>query len=107
MKSFFQFLKEAVEGPAQQAARLGLEGDGHGGWYKNGEFVAKTVGGQLKFYNKRQRVGKDPKQSEKEKNISSPTAQAPQQPQAQPQTQAAVDPQTAPQASAQEQPEAR
>ena len=103
MKSFFQFLKEAVEGPAQQAARLGLEGDGHGGWYKNGEFVAKTVGGQLKFYNKRQRVGKDPKQSEKEKNISSPTTQAPQQPQAQPQAQAAADPQ----AAAQEQPPAQ
>jgi hypothetical protein len=25
---------------------------------RQGEFVAKTEGGQLKFYNKRQRVGK-------------------------------------------------
>ena len=72
MKSFFQFLRETA---SQQAARLGLEGDGHGGWYKDGEFVAKTEKGQLKFYNKRQRVGKqDPPQSEKEKNLSAPSS---------------------------------
>jgi hypothetical protein len=72
MKSFFQFLTEASA--SQQAQRLGLVGDGHGGWYdRQGEFVAKTEGGKLKFYNKRQRVGaKDPKQTEKEKTIASP-----------------------------------
>ena len=72
MKSFFQFITEATA--SQQAARLGLVGDGHGGWYdKQGEFVAKTEGGKLKFYNKRQRVGgKDPAQTEKEKTIASP-----------------------------------
>ena len=72
MKSFFQFITEASA--SQQAARLGLVGDGHGGWYdRQGEFVAKTEGGQLKFYNKRQRVGaKDPAQTEKEKTIASP-----------------------------------
>ena len=71
MKSFFQFLSESA---AQQAARLGLKGDGHGGWYdNNGEFVAKTEKGQLKFYNKRQKIGKgDPNQTELEKNISDP-----------------------------------
>ena len=75
MKSFLQFITETA---TQQATRLGLEGDGHGGWYKDGEFVAKTVKGSLKFYNKRQSVGgKDPKQSEKEKNLSSPNTQAP------------------------------
>ena len=31
MKSFLQFLTETTA--SQQAARLGLEGDGHGGWY--------------------------------------------------------------------------
>jgi hypothetical protein len=65
MKSFFQFLSEADKSQAvMQAKRLGLSGDGHGGWYdKNGEFVAKTVGGKLKFYNQRQAVGeKDPNQ---------------------------------------------
>ena len=72
MKSFFQFITEATA--SQQAARLGLVGDGHGGWYdKQGEFVAKTESGKLKFYNKRQKVGgKDPAQTEKEKTIASP-----------------------------------
>jgi len=70
MKSFFQFIAEATA--SQQAQRLGLVGDGHGGWYDpRGEFVAKTEGGKLKFYNKRQKVGKDPAQTEKEKNIPS------------------------------------
>ena len=74
MKSFFQFLSENTA--TQQAARLGLQGDGHGGWYdKNGEFVAKTEKGRLKFYNKRQRVGKqDPPQTDKERNLSAPTS---------------------------------
>jgi len=74
MKSFFQFLSENTA--TQQAARLGLQGDGHGGWYdKNGEFVAKTEKGRLKFYNKRQRVGKqDPPQTDKEKNLSTSTS---------------------------------
>ena len=83
MKSFFQFLRESTA--VQQATRLGLKGDGHGGWYdKNGEFVAKTEKGQLKFYNKRQRVGKqDPAQTDKEKNLSATTsapAAAPEEP---------------------------
>jgi hypothetical protein len=80
MKSFFKFLKESTA--VQQATRMGLVGDGHGGWYdKKGEFVAKTEKGQLKFFNKRQRVGKqDPPQTEKEKNLSQPTTEpAPQQ----------------------------
>ena len=73
MKSFFQFLSESTA--VQQAARMGLTGDGHGGWYKDGEFVAKTEKGQLKFYNKRQKVGQqDPAQSEKEKRLSHSTS---------------------------------
>jgi len=65
MKSFSRFLSEAAESQAvMQAKRLGLTGDGHGGWYdKNGEFTAKTVGGKLKFYNQNQVPGKqDPPQ---------------------------------------------
>ena len=72
MKSFSQFLGESA---AQQAARLGLKGDGHGGWYDRhtNEFVAKTEKGRLKFYNKRQKVGKgDPDQTDLEKNVSDP-----------------------------------
>ena len=78
MKSFAAFLVETSA--SQQAQRLGLEGDGHGGWYdkSSGEFIAKTVKGTLKFYNKRQVVGmKDPAQSEQEKNYSNPNTQVP------------------------------
>ena len=78
MKSFAAFLVETSA--SQQAARLGLEGDGHGGWYdkSTGEFIAKTVKGTLKFYNKRQKVGmRDPAQSEQEKNYSNPNTQVP------------------------------
>jgi hypothetical protein len=66
MKSFLNFLSEASQSQAvMQAKRLGLTGDGHGGWYdKNGEFTAKTEGGKLKFYNKNQIIGKqDPPQN--------------------------------------------
>ena len=72
MKDFNQFLSEMPRA-VQQAKRLGLQGDGHGGWHnrKTGEFVAKTENGQLTFYNKRQRVGRqDPAQTEREKRLS-------------------------------------
>ena len=83
MKSFFQFLSESTA--VQQAARMGLTGDGHGGWYKDGEFVAKTEKGVLKFYNKRQKMGQqDPAQSDKEKRLSHTTSAPAQQPQAEP-----------------------
>ena len=77
MKSLFQFLSESQA--VQQATRMGLKSDGHGGWYDNkGEFIAKTERGQLKFFNKRQRIGaQDPRQSEKEKRISTGTSAEP------------------------------
>ena len=96
MKSFLNFISEATA--SQQAARLGLVGDGHGGWddKNTGEFTAKTEKGRLKFYNKRQSVGgKDPAQTEKEKNISDPNFVDPrirQQAQAQPAQQAQPEP---------------
>ncbi len=54
MKRFTQFFTEARETAASaEAKRLGLTGDGHGGWYdKNGEFIAKTVQGKLKFFGR-------------------------------------------------------
>ena len=73
MKTFLQFITESTA--TQQAARLGLVSDGHGGWTDRttGEFVAKTEKGRLKFFNKRQKIGgKDPAQTDKEKNISDP-----------------------------------
>jgi len=105
MKSFFQFLSENTA--TQQAARLGLQSDGHGGWYdKNGEFVAKTEKGRLKFYNKRQRVGKqDPPQSDKERNLSQTTYEKEPAQEPAPQQQAAAPEQpAAQQAPAQEGP---
>ena len=75
MKDFNQFLSEMPR-PVQQAKRLGLQGDGHGGWHnrRTGEFVAKTENGQLTFYNKRQRVGQqDPPSTDKEKKLSQTT----------------------------------
>ena len=92
MKTFLQFITESTA--TQQATRLGLQGDGHGGWYDRttGEFVAKTEKGRLKFYNKRQKVGgKDPEQSEKEKNLSSPNTTAPPADQQQQQQQASAE----------------
>ena len=87
-----------------------MRGDGHGGWYdKDGEFVAKTIKGQLKFYNKRQSIpGKDPAQTDLEKNVSDPNFQDPavtqqQQPVVDPSQQQAMDP-AAQQAAPAEQP---
>jgi len=93
MKSFSRFLSEAGKSQAvMQARRLGLTGDGHGGWYdKDGEFVAKTEGGKLKFYNKNQRPGQDPPQERTSANQQIAATQvqqsAPQAPQPQAQSQ--------------------
>ena len=92
MKTFLQFIRESTA--TQQAARLGLQSDGHGGWTDRttGEFVAKTEKGRLKFFNKRQKVGgKDPAQSEKEKNLSNPNMEAPPEGQQEPQQEPASD----------------
>ena len=52
MKSFARFIKEAVETLAStEAKNRVLKGNGHGDWYDNqGNFVAKTVGGKLKYF---------------------------------------------------------
>ena len=62
MKSFAQFIIEAVETIASaEAKNRGLVGNGHGDWYdKQGNFVAKTVKGKLKFYGQ----GQSPEDSE-------------------------------------------
>jgi hypothetical protein len=64
MKSFFTFLTEAESRAKEQALKLGLKSDGHGGWLdRSGEFVAKTEGDKLRFFNKNQRPGRDPDQT--------------------------------------------
>ena len=52
MKSFARFIKEAVETLASTEAKArGLKGDGHGDWYDSqGNLIAKTVGGKLKYF---------------------------------------------------------
>jgi hypothetical protein len=56
MKSFSYFLSEARESQASmQAKKLGLIGDGHGGWLdRSGKQVARTESGKLKFLDGRQ-----------------------------------------------------
>ena len=93
MKTFLRFLSEAPDsGKAkEQARKLNLKSDGHGGWLDSkGEFVAKTEGGKLKFYNQRQRVGQDPPQP---KGVNTPVATR-----ATPQQQAAPVPERKPKA---------
>lgn len=61
MKTFAQFIKEAVQTLAStEAKNRGLVGNGHGDWYdKQGNFVAKTVNGKLKFYGQGDTESKD------------------------------------------------
>ena len=69
MKSFFQFLTETESKAKEQALKLGLKSDGHGGWLdRSGEFVAKTEGQKLRFFNKNQRPGRDPDQTPNRKS---------------------------------------
>lgn len=61
MKSFANFFREAVETLAStEAKNRGLVGNGHGDWYdKQGNFVAKTVKGKLKFYGQGDSASED------------------------------------------------
>jgi len=85
MKSFVQFLSEATQSQAaMQAKKLGLRGDGHGGWVdRSGKVVARTEDGKLKFTQQRKSSGKE-----------EPTTAEPRQrdAQVQPQSQAAQTP---------------
>ena len=55
MKDFFNFLSEArVSKAAEKAKKLGLTGDGSGGWVdRQGQVQARTVGGELVFSQKK------------------------------------------------------
>lgn len=72
MKKYNQFMSEANQSLAVlNAKRLGLTSDGKGGWYKDGEFIAKTTGGNLQFFNQKQVIGgKDPKQVHPQSDIA-------------------------------------
>tara|TARA_B100001094_G_C18112653_1_gene762114 strand:+ start:16 stop:1287 length:1272 start_codon:yes stop_codon:yes gene_type:complete len=74
MKTFLRFISEAPDSnkAKEQARKLNLKSDGHGGWLDSkGEFVAKTEGSKLKFYNQRQRAGQDQPQP---KGVNTPVA---------------------------------
>ena len=65
MKKFSQYIDETRSLASIQGKRLGLVPDGHGSFHhkKTGEFIAKNVGGKLKFYNQNQIIGEpDPPQ---------------------------------------------
>ena len=102
MKSFFQFLSEATESQAAtQAKKLGLRGDGHGGWIdRAGKYVARTDKGKLKFIDGRQAGAAEPTAAPKQtapaaqpqaQATQPTTAPAPKAPGATPQDQAAKD----------------
>lgn len=96
MKRFSQFLIEVKSTKAStQAQRLGLTGDGHGGWYKDGEFVAKTEGDRLVFYNQGQKPGRDAPQQRTQAN-QQPVATQTKTPAASPQQQQQPVPQQEP-----------
>ena len=64
MKSFSQFFTES--NAVQQATRMGLKGDGHGGWYDaKGKFVAKTIQGKLHYTGGRSAAEEEPSAQKK------------------------------------------
>jgi hypothetical protein len=81
MKKFSTFLEQAKTSLASiQSKRLGLVSDGHGGYHDKdtGEFVAKNVGGRLKFYNQNQVLGsQDPPQVRTQRNQRPVATQSP------------------------------
>lgn len=74
MKSFGQFIKEAVETSASRQAKLmNLVGDGHGDWYDaKGNLVAKTVKGKLKFFGTGDSDQQEPEQEKQQVSQEAP-----------------------------------
>ena len=78
MKNLFQFLAEAgVSRASEQAAKLNLKSDGHGGWIDSrGSVVATTEGGKLVFLKKKQPQNVDPVQKVARKRAADDQAKA-------------------------------
>lgn len=81
MKSFRQFISEALETMAStQAKQMGLRGNGHGDYYDSeGKLVAKTIGGKLNIFK-----GRNPKdddgganKAKKAPSVKAPPKKAP------------------------------
>ena len=82
MKSFLNFLTEATQSQAaMQANKLGLKGDGHGGWIdRSGKVVARTEKGKLKFTGQKKPKGQEEPEADTQKpaaSVSAPKTQAP------------------------------
>ena len=79
MKNLFQFLAEAgTSRAAEQAAKLNLKSDGHGGWIDSrGSLVAATEKGKLVFLKKKQPQNVDPVQKMERKRAADELAGAP------------------------------
>jgi len=79
MKNLFQFLAEAgTSRAAEQAAKLNLKSDGHGGWIDSrGNIVAATEKGKLVFLKKKQPQNVDPVQKMERKRAADQLAGAP------------------------------
>jgi len=79
MKNLFQFLAEAgTSRAAEQAAKLNLKSDGHGGWIDSrGSVVATTEKGKLVFLKKKQPQNVDPVQKMERKRAADELAGAP------------------------------
>ena len=75
MKSFFRFLTEARQSQASmQAKKLGLTGDGHGGWIdRAGKVIARTEDGKLKFTEKRTPKGQEEPEADTQKSSAPET----------------------------------
>jgi hypothetical protein len=84
MKSFFNFLTEATQSQAaMQAKKLGLSGDGHGGWIdRSGKLVARTDKGKLNFVDGKKPKGAEQPTTEKQPAASASTTKATQAAQA-------------------------
>jgi ribosomal protein S11 len=104
MKRFVQFLSEATQSQAaMQAKKLGLSGDGHGGWVdRSGKVVARTEKGKLKFTDGRQtKAAQEPAAAQPQKAVApvqqpqvaqAPVPEVPQQAQAAPEQQPQEEP---------------
>jgi hypothetical protein len=84
MKSFLNFLSEASQSQAaMQAKKLGLSGDGHGGWIdRSGKLVARTDKGKLNFVDGRKPKGVEQPAAEKQSTSAAPAPKATQAAQA-------------------------
>jgi len=105
MKSFSRFLTEATQSQAaMQAKKLGLRGDGHGGWVdRSGKVVARTDKGKLKFTDGRQAKGAQEPSAAQPQQTAAPVQQQPQAAQA-PAPEVPQQAQAAPEQQPQEEP---